>query len=218
MAFLDPIRNAPRSQKIVVGILALVMVGALGYFTLIAPKRLEHTVSRTLQESSEREVMKARTEEASLRSFRMQAEALRKRLDAARTRLPNEKEMPALYRQLTDLAQQAGLSLALFQPKALEERDVVAEVPIVFTSEGTFHQFGGFFSRTGQLSRIVTLNDMKMSGVERPTGTVRGELTLATYIFRAEGAPPPKAPASAAPPAAPAPAPAKPATPPRSGS
>lgn len=210
MALLDPIRNAPRSQKIVVGILALAIAGALGYFTLVAPKRLEYTVSRTVHESTEREVMKARAEEASLRPFRLQAEALRKRLDAARSRLPNEKEMPALYRQLTDLAQQAGLSLALFQPKALEERDVVAEVPITFTSEGTFHQFGGFFSRMGQLGRIVTLNDFKMSGVERPTGTVRGELILATYIFRAEGAPPPR-------PAAAAPA-ARPVTPPRSGS
>ncbi len=212
MAILDPVRNAPRSQKVVVGILALSMIGALGYLTVIAPKRLEHAASRILHETTEREAMKARAEEASLRPFRLQAEALRKRLAAARSRLPNEKEMPGLYRQLTDLAQQAGLSLALFQPKAAEERDVVAEVPIAFTSEGTFHQFGGFFSRMGQLARIVTLNDFKMSGVERPTGTIRGELILATYIFRPEGAPPPKAAAGA--PAATT----RPATPPRSES
>jgi Tfp pilus assembly protein PilO len=212
MAILDAVRSVPRSQKVVVGVLALSMVGALGYFTVIAPKRLEYAASRTLHESTEREVAKARAEEASLRPFRLQAEALRKRLEAARSRLPNEKEMPGLYRQLTDLAQQAGLSLALFQPKAAEERDIVAEVPIAFTSEGTFHQFGGFFSRMGQLPRIVTLNDFKMSGVERPTGTIRGELVLATYIFRPEGAPPAKATASA--PAAPV----RSATAPRSGS
>jgi Tfp pilus assembly protein PilO len=212
MAILDPIRNAPRPQKIVVGVLALCMLGALGYFTVVAPKRLEHTVTRTLHEVTEQQVVKARADEASLRPFRLQAEALRKRLEVARARLPNEKEMPALYRQLTDLAQQAGLSLALFQPKPPEERDVVAEVPIAFTSEGTFHQFGGFFSRVGQLSRIVTLNDFKMSGVERPTGTIRGELVLATYIFRPDGAPAPK-PAAGAPAATP-----RPAAPPRSGS
>jgi Tfp pilus assembly protein PilO len=211
MAILDPVRNAPRSQKIVVGVLGLCMVGALGYFSAIAPKRLEYASSRTLHESTEREVAKARAEEASLRPFRLQAEALRKRLEAARSRLPNEKEMPGLYRQLTDLAQQAGLSLALFQPKAAEERDIVAEVPIAFTSEGTFHQFGGFFSRMGQMARIVTLNDFKLSGVERPTGTIRGELVLATYIFRPEGAPPPKATAASTPAAT-----TRPATPPRS--
>jgi Tfp pilus assembly protein PilO len=189
MALLDSVRNAPRPHKAVLGGLAVGVLAALGYFGLIAPKQLEHSAARTLHESTEREVQKARAEEASLRPFRLQAEALRKRLETARARLPNEKEMPVLYRQLTDLAQQSGLAIALFQPKGPEERDVVAEVPIAFTSEGTFHQFGGFFSRVGQLSRIVTLNDFKMSGVDRPTGTVRGELTLATYVFRPDGAP-----------------------------
>jgi Tfp pilus assembly protein PilO len=212
MALLDPIRNAPTPQKVVVGVLALVLLGALGYFGVIAPRRAEHTAARTLYESTEREVTRARAEEQSLRPFRREAEALRKRLQAARSRLPNEKEMPALYRQITDLAQQAGLSVSLFQPRAPEERDVVAEVPITFTSEGTYHQFGGFFSRVGQLARIVTLGDFRMSGIERPTGTVRGDLVLATYIFRAEGAPPPARPGAGAPP------PARPPAPPRAGS
>jgi type IV pilus assembly protein PilO len=212
MALLDPIRNAPTPQKVVIGCLALVLVGALGYFVFIAPKRAEHTAARTLHESTEREVMRARAEEASLRPFRQEAEALRRRLEAARARLPNEKEMPALYRQITDLAHQSGLSVSLFQPRAPEERDVVAEVPITFTSEGTYHQFGGFLSRVGQLARIVTLGDFRMSGIERQTGTMRGELVLATYIFRAEGAPPP------AKPGAPPPAGVRPATPPRAGS
>ncbi len=211
MAVLDPIRNAPTSQKVVIGCLLLVLVGALGYFAVIAPKRLEHTVASTLFESTEREVTRARAEEARLRPFRREAEALRKRLESARARLPGEKEMPALYRQITDLAQQAGLAVSLFQPKPPEERDAVAEVPITFTSEGTYHQFGGFFSRVGQLARIVTLGDFRMTGIERPTGTVRGELTLATYIFRAEGAPPAK-------PGGPPTTGPRPATPPRPGS
>jgi Tfp pilus assembly protein PilO len=194
MAILDPIRNAPTPQKVVMGVLVLVLAGALGYFAVIAPKRVEHAAAKTLHESTEREVMRARAEEASLRPFRLQAENLRKRLEAARARLPNEKEMPGLYRQITDLAHQSGLSVSLFQPKAPEERDVVAEVPITFTSEGTYHQFGGFFARVGQLARIVTLGDFRMSGIERPTGSVRGELVLATYIFRPEGAPIPAKP------------------------
>ena len=193
MGLLDPVKNATKPQQIIIGVLVLIMAGALGYFVLIAPRRLEHTVSKVLHESTEREVLKARAEETGLRPFRVQAEALRKRLEAAKSRLPGEKEMPTLYRQITELAQQAGLAVALFQPKAPEERDVVAEVPIAVTSEGTYHQFGGFLSRVGQMARIVTLGDFKMSSIERPTGTVRGELVLATYIFRAEGAPAPPA-------------------------
>jgi hypothetical protein len=44
----------------------------------------------------------------------------------------------------------------------------------------------------GKMPRIVNLNDWRLLGIERPTGTIRAEVTLMTYIFRPEGAPPPK--------------------------
>ena len=43
------------------------------------------------------------------------------------------------------------------------------------------------------MPRIVNLGDFRLAGIERPTGTVRAELTLATYLFRPEGSPPPAA-------------------------
>ena len=73
-------------------------------------------------------------------------------------------------------------------------------------AESGFHQLGDFFDRIGKLPRIVNLGDFRLSGIERPTGTVRAELTLDTYIFRPEGAPPPVAKPGQ--PGQPAPAPA----------
>jgi len=65
------------------------------------------------------------------------------------------------------------------------------------------------------MPRIVSLNEFKMLGIDRPQGSVRAELILATYMFRPEGAPPPpgKPGAPGAPPAKPA-TPAPPAAPP----
>jgi Tfp pilus assembly protein PilO len=60
------------------------------------------------------------------------------------------------------------------------------------TAEGTFHQFGNFLARMGRMPRIVNLADWRLLGIDRPTGTIRAEVTLMTYIFRPEGAPPPK--------------------------
>jgi type IV pilus assembly protein PilO len=159
------------------------------------------------------EVLKARTDEANLRAFRVQAAALRQRLEVAKERLPSEKEMPRLYRQITDMAAASGLGVALFAPKPPEDKDVLAEVPIAMTAEAGYHQFGAFLDRLGRLPRIVTLGDFKWSGIERPAATVRAEMTLATYIFRGETAAPapakPGAPgaAPAAPGAAPLPKP-----------
>jgi Tfp pilus assembly protein PilO len=67
-------------------------------------------------------------------------------------------------------------------------------VPITVNAEGTYHQFGGFLARMGRMPRIVNLADWRLLGIDRPTGTIRAEVTLMTYIFRPEGAPPPKQP------------------------
>lgn len=197
MAFSDSIANVPRPQKIAAGIIVLVIVAAIGYF-LISPKLAERETLRQRNEALLAEVVKARADEANLRPFRLQADALRKRLEAAKGRLPSEKEIPALYRQVSDLALQSGLQVALFAPKAAEDKDSVAEIPIAVTAEGSYHQLGAFFSRLGRIARIVNLGDFRMAGIERPTGTVRADLTLATYLFRPEGAAPTPA-ASAAP-------------------
>jgi type IV pilus assembly protein PilO len=125
----------------------------------------------------------------------------------AKGRLPSEREIPALYRQVTDLALQAGLAVALFAPKPAEEKDNVAEIPIAVTAEGTYHQLGSFFSRIGRIPRIVNLGDFRLAGIERPTGTLRAELTLATYLFRPDGAPMPGGASPAGTQQAPAPVP-----------
>src|SRR5262245_49688311 len=210
MAFNDALTNAPRLQKIAAGILGLVIVAALGYF-IVSPKSAERDALRQKNDGLQAEVTKARMEEARLRSFRAQADALRRRLDQAKGRLPSEREIPALYRQITDLALQSGLAVALFAPKPAEDRDNVAEIPITLSAEGTYHQLGTFFSQIGRIPRIVNLGDFRLAGIDRPTGSLRADLTLATYLFRPEGSPPP--PATAANPGA-APAAAAPPVPP----
>ncbi len=204
MGLLDPIVNAPKNQKVIFGFMGLVILAILGYFLVISPTRLERDDLSAKNDDMRLKVTNARADEARLRPFRVQVAALRKRLEAAKERLPSEREIPTLYRQLSDLAFESGLGVALFQPKAQEEREVVAEVPIQVTAEAGYHQLGQFFDRVGRMPRIVALGDFKFTGIERATGSVRAEMTLSTYLFRPEGAPPPKKPgAPAAPPAPP---------------
>jgi type IV pilus assembly protein PilO len=209
MGVLDPLINAPRQQKLIFGAMLLVIVGALGYFFLISGSRAERDALLEENEVRRAEVLKARADEANLRPFRVRAEVLRKQLEQAKERLPSEREIPQVYRQVSDLAAQSGLGVSLFQPKAAEDRDVLSEVPIAVTAECTYHQLGAFLERVGKMPRIVSLGEFRLIGIDKPTGTVRAEMTLATYTFKAEGAPPPPAK-----PGAPAPSPpAKPAPP-----
>src|SRR6202162_3766937 len=191
--------------------MVLVIAGALGYFFLISGSRAERDTLLQENEVRRAEVLKAKADEANLRQFRAQAETLSKRLDTAKERLPSEREIPQVYRRVSDLATQAGLGVSLFQPKPAEDRDVLSEVPIAVTAECTYHQLGAFLERVGERPRLGSLGDFRLIGIDRPTGTLRAELTLATYTFRPEGAPPP--PAKPGAPVTPG-APAAPPTPP----
>jgi type IV pilus assembly protein PilO len=207
MGALDPIVNASRAQKLILGTMTLVIIGGLGYFLLISGARAARDTLFEENNVRRAEVLKAKADEATLRQFGPQAEALRKRLAVAKERLPSEREIPQVYRQVSDLAARSGLGVSLFQPKATEDRDDLSEVPIAVTAECTYHQLGAFLDRVGKMPRIVSLGEFRLIGIDRPTGTLRAEMTLATYTLRAEGAPPPAKPgAPTAPGAPPAPA------------
>ena len=193
MAF-ETITQAPRPQKIIFGVVILVVLLAGGYFLLLSPKMVEVDGLRQQRAAKETEMLQSRALAASLARFKQEAEALRARLETAKERLPSEKEIPGLYRQVSDLAYQAGMAVSLFQPREPATKEIYQEVPISVSAEAGYHQLGAFLDRIARLPRIVNLTDMKITGISRPTGTIRADLTLATYVFRPEGVPPPAAP------------------------
>ena len=216
MGALDPIVNASRPQKLILGTMTLAIIGGLGYFLLISGARAERDTLFEENNVRRAEVLKAKADEVALRQFGPQAAALRKRLEVAKERLPSEREIPQVYRQVSDLAARSGLGVSLFQPKPTEDRDVLSEVPIAVTAECTYHQLGAFLERVGKMPRIVSLGEFRLIGIDRPTGTLRAEMTLATYTVRPEGAPPPAKPGAPTAPGAPG-APPAPAGSPAAG-
>ena len=193
MAF-EVVTQARRPQKIIMGVILLAILVAGGYFLLLSPKMIEVNDLRGQRAAKQAELSQSRAVAASLARFKQEAQALRTKLEAAKERLPSENEIPGLYRQVSDLAFQSGLSVGLFQPKDPATKDVYQEVPISINAEAGYHQLGSFFDRLSRLPRIVNLTDLKLAGIARPTGTVRADLILTTYVFRPEGAPPPAPP------------------------
>ena len=190
-ALFDPIVNAPKPQKIVLGVTGLAIAGAAAYFLLISP--LETTVAqlRTQEASLQRELVQNRAIVADLARFRREGVELEARINVLKERLPSDREMPALYRTLSDAGTQAGLAVSLFQPREAQIKDYYAEIPIVVNAEGSYHRFGEFLERVARLARVVTVAQMKLSAGNRPGFPVRAELTLATYQYRPVGSPKP---------------------------
>jgi type IV pilus assembly protein PilO len=78
--------------------------------------------------------------------------------------LPNKSQMDALLVDINQAGLGRGLQFELFKPAGSEsQREFYAELPITIKVMGTYHDMGAFASDVGQLSRIVTLNDVSIA-------------------------------------------------------
>ena len=212
MALPPPLQNfidGPKMPKAVLGVVGVAVIAAASYFLLISPtqERIDALTQRKMQVTTE--VNQAKAQVAEIERFRREIAELEKRLVLLQDRLPSEKETPTLYRALSSAAEASGLGVSLFQPKEAKPKDVVNEIPITVTAEGSYHQLAKFFERVAALPRVVTVNDFKMSGLVKSRHSLKADLTLATYMYRSggaagTGAPPSPKPAAAPKPAAPA--------------
>ena len=189
-AFFDPIVAAPKPQKIIFGVIGLLVLGAAAYFLLLSPLQERVTALQAQSASLQRELIQSRAIVADLARFRREIMELEQRLAALKERLPTEKETPTLYRSLSTAAVRAGLAVALFQPREPRNKDFYAEIPVTLTAEGTYHQLGEFFASLAKLPRVVNVADLKLTGVSQSKTPIRAELTLATYMYGTAGTPP----------------------------
>lgn len=168
-AFLDPLANAPRWQKVVLGVIGLVALGGLGYFFGISPLEGRVATLRAQRDSQQQEITRTRAMVADLTLLRRQATEVERQLDVVRQKLPTEREMPSLYRTLSDAAVQAGLTVTLFQPLGARVRDFYSEIPIALVGEGGYHEVGDFVGRVAALARTTTIGELKLTGAGAET-------------------------------------------------
>lgn len=190
-AFFDPIVTAPRRQQALFGLMVLVAIIAGAYYAVLSPLQTSVSALEQRRASLERELLQSRLAAADLARTRREMAELERRLGVMKERLPSEKEMPPLFRALTDAAFQSGLAVTLFQPREGRVRDFFVEVPIAVSAQGGYHQLGEFLEQVAALPRVVNLTELKATGLPKPAAHVlQTELTLATYIYRPVGSPP----------------------------
>jgi type IV pilus assembly protein PilO len=96
--------------------------------------------------------------------------------------LPDKSQMDALLVDINQAGLGRGLQFELFRPAAADTvREFYAELPIQVRVTGTYHDMGAFASDVGQLSRIVTLNDVSLNAAK--DGTLTMDATARTFRY-----------------------------------
>jgi type IV pilus assembly protein PilO len=165
-------------------LLILIVVGmpVASYFLVFRPQNAEIMRARAEVEHKESMLVKLQEETARNADLVRANEDIRASVRAIEARLPSEKELDAIVRQVSDLAVLSGL-----QPPAMKaEKPVPAalymEQPLTMEVNGTDAGVFAFLAHIEKLPRITRIHDLKIQSSGRNDGQVRVTFTLSIYF------------------------------------
>jgi type IV pilus assembly protein PilO len=161
------------APKIVVLLAILVGIPTAGFFGINQGQLEELELGAQKEEKLKQEYVGKKKQAINLDLHRQQLREIDTQFGALLKQLPNRSQMDALLVDINQAGLGRGLQFELFKPAGAEiRRDFYAELPIQVRVTGTYHDMGSFASDVGQLSRIVTLNDVNI------TAASGGNLTM----------------------------------------
>jgi len=167
---------------VVVLLAILIALPVAGYFLIWSDQldTLEH--GRAAEEKLKQDYLNKKKQAVNLDLHKQQLREIDTQFGALLKQLPNKAQMDALLVDINQAGLGRGLQFELFRPAAQENtREFYAELPIQVKVVGTYHDMGAFASDVGQLSRIVTLNDVAIDAGK--DGNLTMDATARTFRY-----------------------------------
>lgn len=181
---LDPkmIGSWPVLPKFGVLLIALLLIMGAGYWFDWQYQIEQINAEKQKEEKLRAAFLDKKKQAINLDAYLKQKEDTEKQFGALLKQLPGKSEMDALLTDINQAGLGRGLQFDLFKPAPQEiVRDFYAELPITIKITGNYHDIGAFASDIGKLSRIVTLNDIGLTGGK--DGTLAMEATAKTFRY-----------------------------------
>jgi type IV pilus assembly protein PilO len=170
------------APKIMVLLALLIGIPVAGFFADTQGQIEQLEAGRAEQEKLKQEYLNKKKQAVNLDLHRQQLREIDTQFGALLRQLPNKSQMDALLVDINQAGLGRGLQFDLFKPAPQETmRDFYAELPIQVKVGGNYHDMGAFASDVGQLSRIVTLNDVKID--TQKDGTLAMEAIARTFRY-----------------------------------
>ena len=152
------------APKILVLLAILAGIPLGGYFAINQGQLEELEQGQQKEVKLKEDYVNKKKQSINLDLHRQQLREIDTQFGALLKQLPNKSQMDALLVDINQAGLGRGLQFELFRPAPSEtRRDFYAELPITVKVTGNYHDMGAFASDVGQLSRIVTLNDVSIS-------------------------------------------------------
>jgi type IV pilus assembly protein PilO len=152
------------APKLIVLLAVLIAIPVAGFFVDTQAQIEELELGSQQEAKLKQEYLDKKKLAINLDLHKQQLREIDTQFGALLRQLPNRSQMDALLVDINQAGLGRGLQFELFRPAASESpREFYAELPIQVRVTGTYHDMGAFAGDVGQLSRIVTLNDVSIS-------------------------------------------------------
>lgn len=167
-------------------ILALGVVLGLpvsSYFMVFRPANKDRQARLESLAHQEQLLNKLREETGKNTDLQRANEEIKQTVAAIEARLPSNKEMDGVVRQISDLAVKAGLQSPAMKSAKPVQAAMYMEQPIEIEVSGSFVGFFTFLAHLEKLPRITRISDMKISaGMQQEIAELKAEFTLSIYF------------------------------------
>ena len=169
-------------------LMAVLAVGLVGIAYFLYPNLKEkgeeiQTIRGELQEMNAK-ILEGRAIEQKLPEFEQEVASLQRKLGDIQQILPTDTETGDLLRWIKNMSDQSNLGLKAFSPGNLKPVDFYKEFPIDMDVVGRYHDLGIFLDRVSKYSRIINVDNLRMTafagGGEK---TIRASFTATTFVY-----------------------------------
>ncbi len=173
----------PALPRVGLCIFVAVLVASVAWFAILKDYEVELETERETEVSLRADYQKKLLKAVSLDALKKQREQVQQYVIQLEKQLPSKAEMAALLSDINQAGLGRSLQFELFRPGQLVAKDYYAELPISLKVSGRYHDIGAFAADVAHLSRIVTLNDLSVSGNPKDTNVLVLEGTARTFRY-----------------------------------
>ncbi len=141
-------------------ILILVLIYA---YVLYLPKQNKISELSKQYDKLAIELDKTKKKAAQFEKLKKQLEEAQVQFQIVKKTLPEKGDIPSLLTSISQAGRDVGLEFLLFQPNKEIPKGFYAEIPVSIQVTGNYHNLALFFDRVAALSRIVNIENIKMS-------------------------------------------------------
>jgi type IV pilus assembly protein PilO len=177
--------NMPMPVKLVLLVFLFLILLGLGYWFLWSDEIADIDQAKAKEQELKQTFLTKKAQAVKIDAYKQQMIDIEKTFGALLKQLPDKSQMDGLLTDINQAGLGRELEFELFKPGQETVADFYAEMPIQIKIKGNYHDIGAFATDISKLSRIVTLNDLTITPINKDAkdSSLTMDATAKTYRY-----------------------------------